>query len=94
MALRDAAVDRLIRRGHLPPASTLDELRPAVRALDRVLRAQGVLGISQWSNQEHWVAGYWDMYGRPETIPPLPSGRRFLVRTTPKATPGSGPPAR
>jgi len=70
MALRDAAVDRLID-GAIS-ASTLDELRPAVRALDRVLRAQG-FWISQWSNQEHWVA-YWDMYGRPETIPPLALG--------------------
>ena len=70
MALRDPAVDRLIDAAI--SASTLDELRPSVRALDRVLRAQG-FWISQWSNQEHWVA-YWDMYGRPETIPPLALG--------------------
>ncbi len=70
MALRDPAVDRLVDEAI--SASTLDELRPAVRALDRVLRAHG-FWISQWSNQEHWVA-YWDMYGRPETIPPLALG--------------------
>lgn len=70
MALRDPAVDRLI--DVVIDAETLDELRPAVRALDRVLRAQG-FWIAQWTNQEHWVA-YWDMYGRPETLPPLALG--------------------
>ena len=70
MALADPAVDRLI--DGVIAAQTLDELRPRVRALDRVLRAQG-FWVPQWGKQEHWVA-YWDMYGRPETIPPLALG--------------------
>ncbi|MEO0701606.1 MAG: extracellular solute-binding protein [Pseudomonadota bacterium] len=70
MALRDPAVDRLVE--DVIAASTLDELRPRVRALDRVLRANG-FWISQWSNQEHWVA-YWDMYRYPDELPPLALG--------------------
>ena len=70
MALRDPAVDRLITG--VIDATTLDELRPAVRALDRVLRAQG-FWVPQWSNAEHWVA-YWDQYRHPDTLPPLALG--------------------
>jgi len=69
MALQNPAVDRLIDL--VINAETLDELRPRVRALDRVLRAHG-FWVPQWSNQEHWVA-YWDMYRHPE-IPPLALG--------------------
>ena len=53
-------------------AQTLDDLRPRVRALDRVLRASG-FWIPQWSNQDYWVA-YWDMYRYPEPLPPLALG--------------------
>lgn len=70
MALQDPAVDRLID-GAIA-AQTLDELRPRVRALDRVLRAHG-FWISQWENRDHWVA-YWDMYRHPEELPPLALG--------------------
>ncbi|CUH38230.1 nickel ABC transporter, nickel/metallophore periplasmic binding protein [Jannaschia seosinensis] len=70
MALADLAVDRLIDA--VIEAETLEELRPRVRALDRVLRAQG-FWIPQWTNSEHWVA-YWDMYDHPEAIPPLDLG--------------------
>ena len=70
MALADPAVDVLI--DEVIAAKTLDELRPSVRALDRVLRAHG-FWISQWSNQEHWVA-YWDMYAYPDPLPPLALG--------------------
>lgn len=70
MALRDPAVDRLI--ASVIAASTLDELRPRVHALDRVLRAYG-FWIPQWSNKEHWVA-YWDQYRHPEPLPPLALG--------------------
>lgn len=70
MALRNPAVDRLI--DIVIAADTLDELRPSVRALDRVLRAHG-FWISQWSNQDHWVA-YWDMYRYQEPLPPLALG--------------------
>jgi microcin C transport system substrate-binding protein len=70
MALADPAVDALI--DVVVNAETLEELRPATRALDRVLRAHG-FWIPQWGNSEHWVA-YWDMYRHPETIPPLALG--------------------
>lgn len=70
MALQDPAVDALIE--NVIAAETLDELRPSVRALDRVLRANG-FWVPQWSNQEHWVA-HWDMYGYPEELPPLALG--------------------
>ena len=70
MALRDPAVDRIITQ--VIDAQTLDELRPATRALDRVLRANG-FWISQWGNAESWVA-YWDQYDYPEPLPPLSTG--------------------
>ena len=70
MALQDPAVDRLI--SEVIDAQTLDDLKPRVRALDRVLRAQG-FWVPQWEKAEHWVA-YWDMYGRPEPLPPLALG--------------------
>lgn len=70
MALQDPAVDRLITE--VIEAQTLDELKPRVRALDRVLRAQG-FWVPQWEKAEHWVA-YWDMYRHPETMPPLALG--------------------
>ena len=70
MRLRDPAVDRLIRV--VQAAETLEELRPAVRALDRVLRAQG-FWIPQWESGENWVA-YWDQYDHPEELPPLAVG--------------------
>ena len=70
MALQDPAVDQLVDQ--VIAATSLDELRPRVRALDRVLRAHG-FWVSQWSNQEHWVA-YWDMYRYPDELPPLALG--------------------
>lgn len=70
MALQDPAVDRLIET--VVEAETLDELRPRVRALDRVLRANG-FWIPQWSNAEHWVA-YWNQYAYPDELPPLDPG--------------------
>jgi microcin C transport system substrate-binding protein len=70
MGLADPAIDRLIA-GAIE-AESFETLRPATRALDRVLRAQG-FWIPQWGNSEHWVA-YWDMYRHPEEIPPLSLG--------------------
>ncbi len=70
MALADPAVDRLIDT--VIEAGSLEELRPRVRALDRVLRAQG-FWIPQWTNAESWVA-YWDQYRHPEELPPLALG--------------------
>jgi microcin C transport system substrate-binding protein len=66
----DPAVDRLIEA--VMEAETREELLPAVKALDRVLRAQG-FWIPQWTNAEHWVA-YFDMYRHPDELPPLALG--------------------
>ena len=70
MALRSPAVDRLV--DEVIAAESLEDLRNRTRALDRVLRAEG-FWISQWSNQEHWVA-YWDQYRYPDPLPPLALG--------------------
>lgn len=70
MALRDPAVDILI--DEVIEAETLDELRPRVRALDRVLRAHG-FWVPQWEKAEYWVA-YWDQFRYPDELPPLALG--------------------
>ncbi len=67
MRLRDPGVDRLITEAI--KASTLDELKTSIHALDRVLRATG-FDIPLWYNPETWVA-YYDIYRHPETLPPL-----------------------
>lgn len=70
MRLRSPAVDRLIQV--VIAATELEELKTSVRALDRVLRAEG-FWIPQWSNKFHWVA-YYDMFRYPENLPPYDLG--------------------
>ena len=70
MRLRNPGIDRLI--GHAIAASTLDELKTAVHALDRALRAE-VFDIPLWYNPKTWVA-YYDFYRHPENLPPLQVG--------------------
>ena len=53
-------------------ATTLDELYTSVHALDRVLRHIGFT-VPQWYKDVHTVA-YYDMFGRPENLPPLDPG--------------------
>ena len=64
-------MDRLIPA--VIEASTLEELRTSVRALDRVLRHTG-FAIPQWFNTDTWVA-YYDLYRHPENMPPLALGQ-------------------
>jgi microcin C transport system substrate-binding protein len=71
MRLRDPAVDRLIRA--VIDADSLDGLKTAVRALDRVLRRVG-FDIPIYYNPETWVA-YYDMYRHPDPLPPLQVGQ-------------------
>ena len=71
MRLRDPAVDRLIR--NVIEARSLDGLKTAVRALDRVLRRLE-FDIPIYYNPETWVA-YFDMYRHPEPLPPLAVGQ-------------------
>ncbi|QYK41882.1 MAG: ABC transporter substrate-binding protein [Paracoccaceae bacterium] len=71
MRLRNPAVDRLIR--NVIDAETLDGLKTAVRAVDRVLRTIE-FDIPIYYNPDTWVA-YYDMYRHPEPLPPLAVGQ-------------------
>jgi microcin C transport system substrate-binding protein len=70
MGLSDPAVDALIT--HVLNADTKAELAPAVKALDRVLRALK-FRVPQWYKNKHTVA-YYDMYEHPEPLPPFARG--------------------
>ena len=66
----DPAVDRLIEV--VMNADTQEELTPAVRALDRVLRAKR-FWVPQWYKDAHTVA-YYDIYEHPDPLPPYALG--------------------
>lgn len=70
MGYADPAVDRLLDVAEA--AATRDELRTAIRALDRVLRSQFVI-VPRYYKRDNWVA-YYNMYERPETLPPYALG--------------------
>lgn len=70
MRLRDAGIDRLI--GHVVGATKIEDLKTAVHALDRALRAK-VFDIPLWYNPDTWVA-YYDFYRHPDALPPLQVG--------------------
>jgi microcin C transport system substrate-binding protein len=70
MGICTPAIDRLIET--VIAAETLDDLQAAVRALDRVLRAERFI-IPQWFKDVHTVA-YFDMFRYPEPLPPLDLG--------------------
>ena len=53
-------------------AENKSDLKVAVKALDRTLRAYN-FWIPQWYNDQHRVA-YWDMYEHPEEIAPYDLG--------------------
>ncbi len=71
MRLRSEAIDRLMKV--VIEAKTLDELTPAVHALDRALRAEG-FWVQQWFKDKHTVA-YYDMFRHPENMPPYALGQ-------------------
>lgn len=64
------AIDALI--GHVKAAQTEEDLVTAVRALDRVLRAEK-FWVPQWYKDSHTVA-YYDMYEHPDPLPPFDLG--------------------
>ena len=64
-------VDRLI--GHIQDAESIEELHTAVKALDRVLRAER-LWVPQWYKSTHTVA-YYDLFEHPENLPPYSLGQ-------------------
>lgn len=70
MGIADPAVDRLI--DHVVAATTKEDLNTAVRALDRVLRAE-LFWVPQWFKDVHTVA-YFDMFEHPEPLPPHARG--------------------
>ncbi len=70
MGIESPAVDRLIEA--VEAATTEEEMKTAVRALDRVLRAER-FWVPQWFKNTSWVA-YWDVYERPERMPPYALG--------------------
>lgn len=74
MGLKSPAVDRLIEK--VLAASSQDELDAAVRALDRVLRAER-FWVPQWYKGKHTVA-YYAMYEHPENLPPYSLGELDL----------------
>ena len=65
-----AAADRLIET--VKAAKTRDALDDAIRALDRVLRAE-TFWVPQWFRNMHTIA-YYDMYRYPDTLPPYALG--------------------
>lgn len=63
---QNPAIDDLVER--IQNARTINELRPAARALDRILRAEHVV-IPHWHSPVFRVA-YWKKFGMPEVTPP------------------------
>jgi microcin C transport system substrate-binding protein len=70
MALQDPAIDRLI--DIVVAADTSADMKTAVRALDRTLRAYG-FWVPQWFKSTYTVA-YYDMFEHPEELPPYALG--------------------
>jgi microcin C transport system substrate-binding protein len=70
MGYADPAVDRLLEVAEA--ATSRDALRAAIRSLDRVLRSQRII-VPRYYKRDNWVA-YYNMYERPETLPPYALG--------------------
>lgn len=64
--IKDKVLDALIAR--VPTVQSRPELVALLRSMDRVLRAKHYV-IPNWISSERRVA-HWDMFGRPETVPP------------------------
>lgn len=81
MGIASPAVDRLIEV--VRAADSQEALTPAVRALDRVLRAER-FWVPQWFKDTHTVA-YYDMYAYPEVLPPYARGELDFWWVDPEA---------
>ena len=64
--LVDAIIDASLQTDNLADQNA------SLMALDRALRYERIM-VPVWYNDKNWVA-YWDMYERPETIPPYALG--------------------
>ncbi len=65
------AVDLLIE--DIVDATTLDEMKTGIRAVDRVLRHAQFM-VPTWFLDSYWVA-YYDMFEHPENMPPYALGQ-------------------
>jgi microcin C transport system substrate-binding protein len=65
------AVDALIQ--HVMDATTMEDMAAAVRAVDRIIRAERFV-VPMHYKPTHWVA-YYDMFRRPEELPPYALGQ-------------------
>lgn len=63
--IRNPAVDDLVMR--IQNAQSLEQLRPAARALDRVLMHEHYI-VPHW-NLSAWRIAYWNQFGRPKITP-------------------------
>lgn len=64
------AVDKLIEV--VGAATEYEDMAAGVRAIDRIMRREMFI-VPIWYNPNFWVA-YYDMYDRPETLPPYALG--------------------
>lgn len=64
--LKNEGIDQLIELAL--NAETREDANVTLRAMDRALRSLEIW-VPRWHRPTHWVA-YWDIYGRPEIIPP------------------------
>jgi microcin C transport system substrate-binding protein len=70
MGYANPAVDKILDQ--VEGAKTRAELTNVVKALDRVLRSEFVI-VPRYYKKDNWVA-YYNMYERPETLPPYALG--------------------
>jgi microcin C transport system substrate-binding protein len=70
VGVKSPVIDALLAR--ITSAKTEEELRPAGRALDRVLMWEHYM-IPNWYLGA-WRVAYWDKFGRPAVIPPYSLG--------------------
>jgi len=70
MGYANPAVDRLLDL--VEAAASRQDLTTVIRALDRVLRSEFVI-VPRYYKKDYWVA-YYNMYERPETLPPYGLG--------------------
>jgi microcin C transport system substrate-binding protein len=70
MGYANPAVDKLLDQADA--ATSRAELTTVIKALDRVLRSEFVI-VPRYYKKDNWVA-YYNMYERPETVPPYALG--------------------
>jgi microcin C transport system substrate-binding protein len=65
--IADPVLDEILKR--LVRTRDWDDFLTITRVVDRILRA-GHYWVPHWHKATHWIA-FWDMFGRPETVPPF-----------------------